>query len=178
MRLRDACGAAGVLGTTQPGKLPDPSDTTASLYGLCVSWLSEVPCIVLVAGITCRRRTDLDWTYMLLEWLVVNALWKGGGQRHPQSTRPEPLYPEAERLEVLRGALEAGSDVQIVYFSVSSGQETERVVTPQSLWQAQAGQWLLTAQDHLRGERRTFRVDRIRELTAAPAPPDLSMMKC
>ena len=115
---------------------------------------------------------------MLLEWLVVNALWKGGGRRRPQSTCPEPFYPEAERLQVLRGALEAGSDVQIVYFSASSGHETERVVTPRALWQAQAGQWLLTAQDQLRGDRRTFRVDRIRELTAAPAPPDLSMMKC
>jgi predicted DNA-binding transcriptional regulator YafY len=120
----------------------------------------------------------LDWTYLLLEWLVVNALRKGGDRRRPQSTRPEPLYPEAERLEVLRCALEFGSDVQIVYFAASSGRETERVVTPQALWQAQAGQWLLTARDHLRGDRRTFRVNRIRELTAAPAPPDLSMMKC
>jgi len=125
-----------------------------------------VPCIVLVGGITCRRRPELDWTYLLLEWLVVNALWKGGDRRRPQFARPEPLFPELERLEVLRGALESGSDVQIVYFSASSGQETERVVTPQALWQAQAGQWLLTAQDHLRGERRTFRVGRIRELTA------------
>ena len=107
----------------------------------------------------------MDWTYLLLEWLVVNALWKGGDRRRPQSTRPEPLYPEPERLEVLRAALESGTNVQIVYFSASSGKETERVVTPQSLWQAQAGQWLLTAKDHLRGDRRTFRVDRIRELT-------------
>ena len=109
----------------------------------------------------------MDWTYLLLEWLVVNALWKGGDRRRQRPSRPEPLYPEPERLEVLRAALESGSDVQIVYFSASSGKETERVVTPQSLWQAQAGQWLLTAQDHLRGDRRTFRVDRIRELTAA-----------
>ena len=109
----------------------------------------------------------MDWTYLLLEWLVVNALWRGGDRRRPRPSRPEPLYPEPERLEVLRGALESGSDIQIVYFSVSSGQETERVVTPQSLRQAQAGQWLLTARDHLRGDRRTFRVDRIRELTAA-----------
>ena len=112
----------------------------------------------------------MDWTYLLLEWLVVNALWKGGNRRRPQPTRPEPLYPEPERLEVLRGALESASDVQSVSFSASSGQETERVVTPQALWQAQAGQWLLTAQDHLRGERRTFRVDRIRELTVASNP--------
>ena len=106
----------------------------------------------------------MDWTYLVLEWLVVNALWKGGDRRRPQSNRPEPLYPEPERLEVLRGALESASDVQIVYFSASSGQETERVVTPQSLWQAQAGQWLLTAQDHLRGAKRTFSVSRMREV--------------
>ena len=106
----------------------------------------------------------MDWTYLLLEWLVVNALWKGGDRRRPQRTRPRPLYPEPERLEVLRGALESGSDVQIVYFSASSGRETERVVTPQSLWQAQAGQWLLTAHDHLRGAKRTFSVSRMREV--------------
>ena len=124
----------------------------------------------------------MDWTYLLLEWLVVNTLWKGGVRRRPRPSRPEPLYPEPERLEVLRAALESGSDVHLVYWSVSSGQETERVVTPRSLWQAQAGQWLLTSHDHLRGDRRTFRVDRIRELrgsrvqasslSTAPPPTD------
>jgi hypothetical protein len=91
----------------------------------------------------------LDWTYLLLEWLVVNALRKGRDGRRPQSTCPEPLYPEPQRLQILRSALESGAAVHIVYFSASSGQETERVVTPEALWQAQAGQWLLTAQDHL-----------------------------
>jgi hypothetical protein len=78
----------------------------------------------------------LDWTYLLLEWLVVNALRKGRDGRRPQSTCPEPLYPEPQRLQILRSALESGAAVHIVYFSASSGQETERVVTPEALWQA------------------------------------------
>ena len=113
----------------------------------------------------------MDWTYLLLEWVVVNALWKGGDRRRSRSVRPDPLFPEAERMEIVQRALESGSDIRLIYFAASSGQETERVVTPRSLWQAQAGQWLLTAQDHLRGDQRTFRVGRIKEVRLLPRPP-------
>jgi len=113
----------------------------------------------------------MDWAYMLLEWLVVNALWPTRGRCSPRPTPPESLFPEHERLEILRAALESVSDVRLIYFAASSGDETERVVSPQSLWQAQAGQWLLTAQDHVRGEKRTFRVGRMKEVAMARDRP-------
>ncbi len=113
----------------------------------------------------------MDWAYLLLEWLVINALWPSRDRRPPRSKCPEPLFPELEHLEILRGALDSGADVRIVYLAVSSSQQTERVVTPLSLWQAQAGHWLLTAQDHLRGERRTFRVGRMNDVVVARNGP-------
>jgi predicted DNA-binding transcriptional regulator YafY len=119
----------------------------------------------------------LDFTYLILEWFFVNALWKGGGRRSAQLACPEPLYPEAERLEFLRAALESGVDVQIVYLAASSGEVTQRVVTPESLHQAKAGHWLLTGYDHLREERRTFRVGNMKEavpLAGPPSSPDLT----
>ena len=43
-------------------------------------------------------------------WVDVARTKPSGGRRRSQSIRPAPLYPAAERLEVLRGALESGSD--------------------------------------------------------------------
>jgi predicted DNA-binding transcriptional regulator YafY len=108
--------------------------------------------------------------YLLLEWFVVNALWKGGPRRRSETGSPEPLYPEAERHRVLRSALEYGADVEIVYVAVGSGEETLRVVSPEYLWQARAGHWLLTGHDHLRGARRTFRVGSMRRASALELP--------
>ena len=112
----------------------------------------------------------MDLGYLLVEWFVVNALWKGGPRRRSETVSPEPLYPEAERLRALRSALESGADVKIVYVAAGSGEETVRVVSPEYLWQARAGHWLLTAHDHLRGARRTFRVDRIEEVRTVTPP--------
>jgi len=107
----------------------------------------------------------LDLPYLLLEWFVVNALWKGGPRRRSETGSPEPLYPEAERLPFLRSALESGADVEIVYVALGSGEETVRVVSPGNLWQAKAGHWLLSGFDHLRSEERTFIVRRMKDLS-------------
>lgn len=113
----------------------------------------------------------MDWAYMLLERFVIQGI---------RASR-DRSYPEADRLEVLRSALESGSDVRMVYFAASSRQFTERVVTPLRLSQAQGGQWVLRGFDHLRGEERTFRVTRMKEVGAVerlpglPEPPDKSL---
>ena len=107
---------------------------------------------------------------MLIERLVGIA-WRQSRDRH---------YPEAERLEVLRAALESGSDVSMVYFSASRRELTRRVVTPRRLWQADSGLWYLSGLDHLRDAERTFRVGRIREvveLRQGPAGGDTTLRR-
>ena len=107
----------------------------------------------------------MDLPYLLLEWFVVNALWKGRDRRDPGPGNGEPLYPEAERLRELRAALKSDADVEIVYVALGSGEETVRIVSPENLWQARAGHWLLTGFDHLRSEERTFIVRRMKDLS-------------
>ena len=123
----------------------------------------------------------MDLPYLLLEWFVVDVLWKGRKRPRPGVGSAEPLYPEAERLRALRSALETGADVEVVYVAAGSGEETTRVVSPDCLWRARAGHWLLTGHDHLRGARRTFRVDRVKELRprcpghqASGSPPEVA----
>jgi len=96
----------------------------------------------------------MDWAYLLIERLVGIAL-REARDRH---------YPVADRLDVLRSALETGEDVRMVYFSASSRQFTERVVTPVQLSQSQAGHWVMRGFDHLCGAERSFRVGRIKEI--------------
>ena len=98
----------------------------------------------------------MDWAYMLLERFVIQGI---------RAAR-DRSYPEAERLTVLRAALESSSEMRMVYFSASSRRFTERVVTPLSLSQAREGQWLLRGFDHLRVEELTFRVGRIKDLSS------------
>ena len=109
--------------------------------------------------------TGVDLPYLLLEWFAVNVIWRG----RPSRSDPAPsLYPEAERLRCLRSALNSGMNVVITYIAAGSGEETVRVVTPENLRQAGGGHWLLTGHDHLRGARRTFRVDRIKDVRVNP----------
>ena len=96
----------------------------------------------------------MDFAYLLIERLVGIAL-REAKDRH---------YPVADRLAVLRSALESGSDVRMVYFSASSRQFTDRVVTPVQLSQSQAGHWVMRGFDHHCGAERSFRVGRIKEV--------------
>ncbi len=67
---------------------------------------------------------------------------------------------EPPHLEALRAALSAGAQVEIAYYSLSSDEETLRVVDPTSvLWMD--GQWYLDGYCHRAGDTRRFRVDRV-----------------
>ena len=105
----------------------------------------------------------MHWAYMLLEPFVIQGI---------RASR-DRSYPEAERLAVLRSALESSSDVSMVYFSASSRQFTERTVTPLRLTQTRAGHWVMQGFDHLRGEERSFRVGRMKEVVTLERPPGL-----
>ncbi len=60
----------------------------------------------------------------------------------------------------LIGAAERGERVQIAYWSASSDEATERMITPRLVF-ADRGRWYVVADDDRSGERRRFRIDRI-----------------
>ncbi|MGH2734299.1 MAG: helix-turn-helix transcriptional regulator [Actinomycetota bacterium] len=81
----------------------------------------------------------------------------------------------AAHLEILQQALEQRRRVRLEYLSASRGELTERAVDPWGLVAA-LGHWYLVGFDHLRGDDRMFRTDRVKEVTllddAAEMPDD------
>ena len=67
-------------------------------------------------------------------------------------------------LPELRQALSPAEQVTITYFAPSTATRTERTITPRAVFE-DAGNWYVSADDNLSGERRVFRVDRIEALT-------------
>jgi predicted DNA-binding transcriptional regulator YafY len=67
-------------------------------------------------------------------------------------------------LDDLRRCIEDRRRVRLVYYALSRQETTEREVDPYALVH-QWGVWYLIGHCHLRGEMRTFRVDRIQALT-------------
>lgn len=80
-----------------------------------------------------------------------------------------------EHLEILQEALRSQRRIAMEYFSASRDEMTSREVDPWGLVAA-LGRWYLVGLDHLSGEERMFRVDRVKSLrmldVAAPSPPD------
>jgi proteasome accessory factor C len=78
----------------------------------------------------------------------------------------------ATHLETLNDALERSRQIDIEYFSAGRGQLTERRVEPWGLIAA-AGRWYLVGLDHLSGEDRMFRVERIKSATITDDPAEI-----
>jgi predicted DNA-binding transcriptional regulator YafY len=72
-------------------------------------------------------------------------------------------------LDDLRRCVEDRRRVRLVYYALSRQETTEREVDPYALVH-QWGVWYLAGHCHLRGEMRTFRVDRIQALTPLETP--------
>lgn len=70
----------------------------------------------------------------------------------------QPAAPEI--LDALRDAIQSRQRLSIEYYSFGRDEFSERVVSPLLVFGA--GPWYLIADDDKSGERRTFRVDRIR----------------
>lgn len=68
----------------------------------------------------------------------------------------------------LRRAIEAGEVLELRYWAALAEEATERTVTPRAVFQDR-GFWYLLADDHLRGEERSFRIDRIETVTTVHA---------
>ena len=74
----------------------------------------------------------------------------------------QPEHPDQPRLQKLRAAIEEGRRVEVEYYSSGRDVLTRRRIDPLKL-RFGAGNWYLLGWDHLSGERRLFRVDRMRE---------------
>jgi len=72
--------------------------------------------------------------------------------------------PFDETIHVLRQSIDERRQVRMVYRG-AAGDETERRVDPYAM-ALQWGWWYLVGYCHLRGEMRTFRVDRVEQVTA------------
>jgi len=77
----------------------------------------------------------------------------------------EPEHHDQPRLQMLREAIEERRRVEMEYYSSGRDVLTKRRIDPLKLHFA-GGNWYLTGWDHLSGEKRLFRVDRIRECRA------------
>ncbi|MHB1845257.1 MAG: helix-turn-helix transcriptional regulator [Deltaproteobacteria bacterium] len=83
----------------------------------------------------------------------------------------------ASRVALLSRAVAGRKRATLRYENLHSGELAKREVDPYGLVY-RSGSWLLAGHCHLRGDRRTFRVDRIRELTindAKPRSPDFEI---
>src|SRR5262249_10490430 len=69
-----------------------------------------------------------------------------------------------ERFRVLQAGLDGTRSVDLVYYTASRDELTERRVDPYALIQF-LGSWYVVGHDHLRQEVRIFKVERIRQAT-------------
>ena len=88
---------------------------------------------------------------------------------------------EPEHVGLLRDSVQRALAVEITYTALGSGQTTERVVEPWSVFAA-SGNWYLSAFCRTAQAERVFRVDRVREATQTseefvpppePPPPEV-----
>lgn len=75
----------------------------------------------------------------------------------------------SELVGMLRSAVERRARLRIEYYSHGRDEMTEREVDPLLVVGGQAGNWYLIAHDHRSGEERTFRADRIKQVSETGA---------
>ncbi len=102
-------------------------------------------------------RTGTEWG--------TEAIWKLGAD---DQRRPVELEATLPALVALPALFQASSERRVARF-VYRGSDAERVLRPYSLL-ARNGVWYIVGHDEIRGERRTFRADRI-EGTVTVGPP-------
>lgn len=77
----------------------------------------------------------------------------------------------SDHLKAIQDGLAAHRRLRLEYFSASSGELTTREVDPWTLYAA-LGRWYLIGLDHLSGEERMFRVDRIKSAEMLDEPAE------
>jgi len=72
--------------------------------------------------------------------------------------------PAPEGTDVVKAAADDCARLSITYRSAQAEQASDREITPRVVF-VDRGAWYVIADDHLRGEERTFRIDRIEHAT-------------
>jgi predicted DNA-binding transcriptional regulator YafY len=94
-----------------------------------------------------------------MEWLIALAfvigmyLW----------TQRDRSFVVPNRDQLIASAIRGDHDIRMVYFTYSSRKFSTRTVTPLS-----ADGSYMRARDHFRGDERTFKLARIKELSVVP----------
>ncbi|MCP4447355.1 MAG: WYL domain-containing protein [Myxococcales bacterium] len=102
---------------------------------------------------------------------------RGGGERavhepllvHFPEGKSEAELELSDRFAMLEGATRRRKRVTLNYKSASNGQEQKRDLDPYGLFYRDKS-WLVVGHCHLRGDSRSFRLDRISDLSVAPRP--------
>ncbi len=68
-----------------------------------------------------------------------------------------------EHTDAIADAVGRGERLDIVYWTTTRDDRTERRITPRAVFHDR-GRWYVVADDHLRGEERIFRIDRIESI--------------
>jgi proteasome accessory factor C len=104
---------------------------------------------------------------------IGRALGAGGTEAHGGEGIEVKLEPgPSGHLSDLRRSLLERNRVVIEYFSASRGRVTERSVDPWGLVAA-LGRWYLVGYDHLSGDERMFRIDRIKAVRITDEPAEV-----
>ncbi len=119
----------------------------------------------LQAGLTPALQQALGLT--LADDTVAMHVASNGTECRGSKPRPEPRMAEAEIRCRLQMALSRGQPVALLYEKGGAGQLEERLVQPLTL-QEQAGSTYLRAYCYLRQAERTFRIDRMHQLSPRP----------
>lgn len=93
------------------------------------------------------------------------------GEQAPTRDAVRVDLDEAAHLPEVRRAVEAGRQLEVRYYSLSSDEESDRVIDPFELVSID-GRWYLDAYCHRAGDERRFRVDRLVSVTETGRPLD------
>jgi predicted DNA-binding transcriptional regulator YafY len=140
-------------------------------YKLPPLMFTEDEAAAVVLGLTSARRLGVPTSDEALA--KINRVLPARLRSRTESleevafTSPPGAAPAGETVLTLADAARRGRRVTARYTS-HGGAETQREITPYGVV-VHGGRWYLAAQDHGRGEMRTFRVDRMREVEIGAA---------
>jgi proteasome accessory factor C len=136
--------------------------------------LSPAEALVLYAGTAALAALPgMEEADALKSALVKLHRALGGPADEGASTISIALEPAMEEsLGSVRRAITDRKQVAIEYFSQSRGELTQRNVEPWGLIAA-LGRWYLVGQDHLSGEERMFRLDRMKTVSILDEPAEI-----
>ena len=150
--------------------------TEQSQFSLPGLWLNaaEIQAFLLMEDLLAQLQPGLIRQHLApLRTRLETMLASGGAKKNEIRSRIRILRMPARSVEpkhfqIVCSATLCRKRLQLVYYNHSTGEETQRIVSPQRLIYYKAN-WYLDAWCHLRKALRSFAVDAIRAATILPA---------